>query len=317
MKLRTVTLTILLAALVFTCKNDDDDDEVVVVPARDRTEVYEENKAAIDAYLDTHFYNYDEFDFDNPYSEANDSFQVIIDTIAGENSDKIPLSQRPELIAKQVADAEEEDLIYTMYYLMVREGEGDVIHFTDRAYLQYTGTLLDGTIFDSTVTPVGLNMSTVGSDFGVVDGFREGTIEFKTSVSNSENGDGTVTYHKHGIGAIIMPSGLGYYSLTLSKVPAYSCLVFTLRTPGVIYLDHDNDGVYSYLEDLNNNGDFSDDDTDGDEVPNIIDIDDDGDDVPTIWEDLDNDGDPTNDIGANGIPNYLDPTETTSNQDED
>ncbi|CDF78601.1 FKBP-type peptidylprolyl isomerase [Formosa agariphila KMM 3901] len=317
MKLRTVTLTILLAALVFTCKSDDDGDDIIDVEVRDRTEVYEEDKAAIDVYLDTHFYNYDEFDFENPYSEANDSFQVVFDTIAGENSDKIPLSQRPELISKQVADSEEEDLIYTMYYLMVREGEGEVIHFTDRAHVQYSGTLLDGTIFDSTITPVGLSLSSIGGEYGVVDGFKEGVIEFKTSTSNSENGDGTVTYHKHGIGATIFPSGLGYFSASTTKIPQYSPLIFTLRTPGVTYLDHDNDGVYSYLEDINNNGDVYDDDTDGDGIYDVLDLDDDGDGVFTIWEDLDEDGDPTNDIGANGIPNYLDPTETASTQDED
>ena len=316
MKLRTVTLTILLAALVFTCKSDDDDEEVVV-ELRDKTEVYDENMADIEAYLDTHFYNYEEFDFDNPYSDANDSFEIVFDTIAGVNSDKIPLSQRPELLSKLVPDSEDEDLIYKMYYLIVREGNGDVIHFTDRAYVQYFGTLLDGTRFDSTVTPVGLSLSSIGSDYGVVDGFREGVIEMKSSLENSENGDGTVTYHGHGIGAVFVPSVLGYFNDATTTIPSYTSIIFTLRTPGVTYLDHDNDGVYSYLEDLNGNGDVTDDDTDEDGIYNAIDLDDDGDGVFTIWEDLDEDGDPTNDIGANGIPNYLDATETKSTQDEE
>ncbi|MEZ4802759.1 MAG: hypothetical protein R2797_08290 [Gelidibacter sp.] len=74
--------------------------------------------------------------------------------------------------------------------------------------------------------------------------------------------------------------------------------------------EDDNDGIPSELEDINGNGDLTDDDTDGDGVPNYLDDDDDGDNVKTINEEvnyteanglanaLDTDGD--------GIPNYLD-----------
>lgn len=314
MKLRAVTLTILLLAVVFSC-NKDDDEEVIVVPTRDRTEVYEENIAEIEAFLDTHFYNYDEFDFDNPYSEANDNFEIVFDTIAGENSDKMPLNQRPELLKKQVEDEEVEGLIYDLYYLQLRAGNGDDIHFSDRAFVQYKGNLINGTLFDSTITPVGFSLTAIGNDVGaVVTGFKEGIIEFKTATGNSENGDGTVTYHEHGIGAVFIPSGLGYFSAPQAKIPAYSNLIFRIHTPGVTVLDHDNDLVPSYLEDLNNNGDVYDDDTDGDGIPDVLDVDDDGDGVPTRFEDIDGDGDPTNDIGKNGIPKYLDKEETESNQ---
>ncbi|WP_208021495.1 hypothetical protein [Flavicella sediminum] len=48
-------------------------------------------------------------------------------------------------------------------------------------------------------------------------------------------------------------------------------------------------------------------DIDGDGYPNYIDTDDDGDNITTLKEDLDGDGDPTNDDTDNdGIPNYLD-----------
>ncbi|MGJ5641222.1 FKBP-type peptidyl-prolyl cis-trans isomerase [Formosa sp. S-31] len=314
MKLRTVTLTILLLGAVLSCKKDDDKD-VVEVEVRDRAEVYEENIAELEAYLDTHFYNYEEFDFENPYSEANDNFQIVIDTIAGENSDKIPLIDRSELKLKLVnSDSDTDEIEYKLYYLELRKGLGDSIHPTDRAHIQYKGMLIDNTVFDSAITPVGLSMSTIGSDYGVVKGFKEGTIEFRTSVGNSENGDGTVTYHNHGIGALFIPSGLGYFSTTQTKIPAYSNLIFLIHTPGVTFLDHDGDLVPSYMEDLNGNGDIYDDDTDGDEIPDALDIDDDGDGVLTPYEDIDGDGDPTNDIGKNGIPKYLDAEETESNE---
>ena len=53
-------------------------------------------------------------------------------------------------------------------------------------------------------------------------------------------------------------------------------------------------------------------DTDGTEDVNYRDIDDDGDEINTIDEDIDGDGDPTNDdTDGDGIPDYLDPIDDT------
>lgn len=89
-------------------------------------------------------------------------------------------------------------------------------------------------------------------------------------------------------------------------------------------IEDDNDGVPAELEDINGNGDLTDDDTDGDGIPNYLDEDDDGDNVLTITELSDNDlvdangdGDFDDDVDGNpltnivdtdgdGIPNYLD-----------
>ncbi len=62
----------------------------------------------------------------------------------------------------------------------------------------------------------------------------------------------------------------------------YSLTSFTIMVEGAE--DADNDGVSDVLEDINNNGDLTDDDTDGDGTPNYLDEDDDGDLVPTITE---------------------------------
>jgi len=72
------------------------------------------------------------------------------------------------------------------------------------------------------------------------------------------------------------------------------------------FLDGDADNVPDYLEDLNGNGDLTDDDTDMDGIPNYLDDDDDDDGILTIDEDTNGDGDPTNDDDdGDGIPNYL------------
>jgi hypothetical protein len=71
--------------------------------------------------------------------------------------------------------------------------------------------------------------------------------------------------------------------------------------------DDDNDGVPTKDEDVNANGDPTDDDTDNDGIPDDRDDDDDNDGVPTKDEDVNANGDPTDDDTDNdGIPDYQD-----------
>ena len=83
--------------------------------------------------------------------------------------------------------------------------------------------------------------------------------------------------------------------------------------------DTDGDGVIDRIEDLNGNGIFNDDNTNGNVYPDYIDLDDDGDGILTINEDVNGDGDPTNDdTDGDGIPNYLDaPTPQEIDNDHD
>ena len=64
--------------------------------------------------------------------------------------------------------------------------------------------------------------------------------------------------------------------------------------------DYDLDGVPTVNEDLNGNGNYGDDDTDGDGIPDFLDDDDDGDMVLTQFEA------PLLDSDVDGTPNYLD-----------
>ena len=71
--------------------------------------------------------------------------------------------------------------------------------------------------------------------------------------------------------------------------------------------DEDQDSVYNIDEDLNHNGDYTDDDTDGDGIPNYLDNDDDNDGILTIDEDANGNGNPVDDdTDGDGIPDYLD-----------
>ncbi|NIK92949.1 hypothetical protein GZ212_12370 [Mangrovimonas sp. CR14] len=281
MKLRKISLTSICLLLVLAaCKKDDE--SYTTIPDRDRQEVYDEDLIKIEEFLATHFYNYDEFDFDNPYSEANDNFQIVFDTIEGDNADKIPLIDQVDFkIAYSYAD----DIEYKLYYLKVREGNGKVLHGTDEAYLNYQGlNMANLEQFDGTVNPTLLNLTTVSTAItGVIDGFRQGLTEFKTAsnmtANTGPNGepDNTYTYHGHGIGAIFIPSGLGYFSSPLTTVPAYSSLIFNVRLYNLNHTDFDLDNIPSYMEDLSGDGDPYTDDTDGDLVADFMDNDDDGD----------------------------------------
>ena len=72
--------------------------------------------------------------------------------------------------------------------------------------------------------------------------------------------------------------------------------------------DTDGDGVSDAVEDLDGDGDGSNDDTDGDDLPNRDDPDDDGDGIRTRNEDANENGDPTDDFSdLFGVdePDYL------------
>ena len=98
----------------------------------------------------------------------------------------------------------------------------------------------------------------------------------------------------HGVGVMFLPSGLGYFATGAAGIPAYSPLVFKFDLLQMKQNDHDNDGIPSYKEDLNGDGEFTvanadddtitHDDTDGDSIPNYFDSDDDADGVLTIDE---------------------------------
>jgi hypothetical protein len=79
-------------------------------------------------------------------------------------------------------------------------------------------------------------------------------------------------------------------------------------TPDYLDADDDNDGVDTADEDRNNNNDPTDDDSDSDGTPNYLDTDDDGDGVNTSDEDVNMNGDLfDDDTNGDGTPDFLDP----------
>lgn len=297
--MRSFLLLIVITAITVSCKKDDDRNNVE--PPRDRGEQAEQSQQDIEDFLSTHFYNYE--DFQNP--PADFDFKIVIDTISGVNSNKIPLIE--QVSYKTVTDRVEPNVTYKMYYLDAIQGEGDPLSFADYAILTYHGLLLNRNTFDMSNIPVQFDMT------GVIPGFQEGLVEFNGAASFVKNEDGTIAFQDFGVGAIFIPTGMGYFNNPPigSGIGMYRDLVFTFQLYAVVTdIDHDNDGIPSRMEDLNENGILVDDDTDGDGIPNFLDNDDDGDGVLTRDEIIIHEDGTLEfpDSNGNGTPDYLDPT---------
>ncbi|WP_273566416.1 FKBP-type peptidyl-prolyl cis-trans isomerase [Maribacter halichondriae] len=296
MRMNRMFFLMLMIGVAWSCKKDDGP-EIELVPPRLLAEVVVENDAEIKAYLQTHFYNYEEFE--NP--PADFDFKIKIDTIAGENADKRPLLEETKLAQRTVnvssghfsLNTNEEDIQHTYYYLTVREGTGEQLTVADSTYVRYEGSLLNGQVFDGSIfTPVWFDLARIQAPQQGARGFSEGTSHFKAGGEVTVNDDGTFTVDGYGIGLIIMPSGLGFYSTSQSTIPAYSPLIFKVDVFAVNKTDHDQDGIPSIQEDLNGDGYLYNDDTDQafedanglQRVVDFLDSDDDGDGEATSEE---------------------------------
>ncbi|OAB75667.1 FKBP-type peptidyl-prolyl cis-trans isomerase [Cochleicola gelatinilyticus] len=280
---------------VTSCNNDDD--APTITPSRDRGEEALAAEAEIVTYLETHFYNYEEFETPS----ADFDFRIRIDTLAGDNAGKIPLIE--QVSSKMVQDRIDEDVMYKLYFLRVLQGEGDQPKFPDIVTLSYEGRLLENNfLFDASNVPTQFDLT------GTINGFQDAIIEFNGAGDIGSNPDGSASFENFGVGAVFLPSGLGYFAAGTAEIGSYEQLIFLFQIYAAETGDQDLDGVPSFMEDLNGNGLEEDDDTDGDRLPNILDNDDDGDGRPTRDEiEIDDDGNITfPDVDGDGIVDYLD-----------
>lgn len=279
--------------VVYSCKKDDS--SVDSVPVNDISTQYALEKDSIIEFLQTHFYNYE--DFEN--LPNNSSVELLIDTISGDNSDKIPLYDQVSNLMIEVEDENSEMIPHNMYYIINREGNGESPTVADSVFVAYKGLTLDNNTFDVRNTPIWLDNTSV------VRGFKELTALLKRG-DISTNLNGTYSLTNYGVGLVIMPSALGYYENSAGSIPPYSPLIFQINLNTFNTTDHDYDGINSIDEDLNGDHIFANDDTDEDNIPNYRDSDDDGDGVLTKDEYDENDDGIVDDTDGDGIPDYLD-----------
>lgn len=328
MKYKGIGLAVLMAVASWSCGDDDGGIPGEQVPPRLLSEVALEDDAEILAFLRSHTFNYEDFQA----ASGSELPKIKFDTLAGEsagktsifdiNSENIPGMQ---LITETIAVASSdfgrddgEEVNHTLYILMARQGAvtDSMPTIGDDAFLRYEGQLMNGTLFDaSSAQPVRFNLS------GVVQGFGNGVKYFQKGIGPMENGDGTISYSDYGVGAIFIPSGLGYFLAPPPGIPPYAPLIFKIDlfdyTPDT---DSDGDGIPSIQEDLNKDGNLNNDNTDVElepfnaRRPNYLDSDDDSDGIPTREEIL-IDGEIKKDANGlvifpdtdgDGIPDHLD-----------
>jgi FKBP-type peptidyl-prolyl cis-trans isomerase FkpA len=283
---------LLLAAVAIVSCNKKDDDEVVVVPLRDYKEQYKADNDSIIKYLKTNY-----------IKEVTANFDITLEKIPAGGTQVSIWDQKDYVLANR--DVYNDDIVYKVYYLILREGTGLNPMNTDKVNASYKGTFLSNTVFDSSegnprkwyLYPYDQSTTEAST---VIEGWSEIFPKFKTGTSTT-NESGVITYDNFGAGVMFLPSGLGYYGAPPAGIPAYSPLIFSFKLMDLARMDHDNDLVYDYQEDVNHDGytyNLADkvrypnpppalnliDDTDGDGTPDFLDIDDDGDGYTTLFE---------------------------------
>lgn len=287
MNFSKITLSaIFMLVLVTSCKKEDDSNSTPFVEA-DRTEQQLKDADSLIGYLETHFYNSSAFTASGDYHVED----IIIEELPKDpaTGNYLPLPDPTMNTLLIDSDALETrvinflDVNYTYYVLRLNQGGGGSPHFSDILRVKYSGMTQDGEIFDSAVNSVDLPFIQANGS-GVIEGWKIIMPQFNAASSFIINEDNTTTYSNSGLGVMFLPSGLAYYSTPPISLPLYSNLIFKFEVLQFDVADHDNDGVPTFIEDLNDNRNVFDDDTDGDQIPNTFDMDDDNDGVATINE---------------------------------
>ena len=181
-----ITLSI---PLVLGCKKDDGPE-----PIREIQDQTPEDDKSLVKYLQTHFYNYEDFEND-PH---NHKIVITIDTIADENSNKIPLWDQVNTKTIEIKDKNDNLIPNKMYFLVVKEGIGEKPSRVDSTFVTYKGTLLNRFVFDSRDLPLWFDLT------DVVRGFREFLPELRSG-SHSINNDGTYDFDHYGQECFLFP----------------------------------------------------------------------------------------------------------------
>ena len=224
---------------LYSCKKSEDNGEKI----REMTEVIPENDQAIQAYLKSH------------YCELDSDGNIVLGAVG--STGKTSIWDRADLKRKElrVLDQHNNYITNTMYYVILREGNGQQATVADRSFVLYKAESLDGKVYDDGNLFVSRNwMDLLGTEAsvyrgGTVIGFREAVAMLKASTSPiTEQSNGKlVAPTDGGVGVFFMPSGITYYTGT-SNIPAYTPLIFEINLLKTEHYDHDGDGIPSINE---------------------------------------------------------------------
>ncbi len=275
MTLNRIPTFLLLLFLIVSCKNDDAA-APAPEPPRPLSEVALEDEAKIQEYLNTHYYNYQDFDS----VPANFDYKIRVQKISEGDTSRISLADQVDSTIIRLSssdlglDGAEENIEHKLYYLKARAGVGEKPTEVDSVFLRYEGMLLNGTVFENNINnPVWFDLQGTLSqnNRGVIQGFKRGLPQFESGGEIIINDDGTFNVEGFSSGLLIFPSALGYYNGT-NVGAAYSPIIFNVQPLVVITADHDRDGVPTKDEvEIDDEGKVTLTDSNGDGTPDYLD----------------------------------------------
>lgn len=258
-----IVLFLVIGLTIASCSKSD---PISTVALRAYPVQYKADMDSIDKYIDTHY-----------IQSVDNDFNIIMSKIpVGGTQQSIRLQQTYPLQFIEVKN-DDHNVNYKVYYLKLREGTSQSTSAVDSVYVSYRGTLVSDVQFDYSETPVWFQLESV------VAGWGEIIPLFKTGTYDTAEGPNPTTFANFGAGVMFLPSGLGYYNQNPSaSIPNYSPLIFSFKLRSQRSRDHDRDGILS-KDEINPSTAVGvsrkpkDYDSDGDGTPNYLDIDDDGD----------------------------------------
>lgn len=277
-------LTLITLFILNSCKKDDGAPVApIAVDATPRGEQQPIDDTKFQEFFNSHYININELS-GNINATIND-----INIISESDYNGLSTSEQTNYsLIDDVKESREREYLettYQYYFVPINIGGGEKKpHFCDDAMLNYEGRYLksDGMqsdVFDSTSSAIFFDLARF------VKGWQFVAPEFNVAETFTTGQDGTVSFSNQGLGVMFIPSGLSYYVSppSGSGIPLYSSLIFKFEIIASKLKDHDNDGIPSYLEDLN--GDWIlDENTDGDQLLDYQDNNDDNDSLNTIDE---------------------------------
>ena len=288
-KIKYIIGIFILSILFYSC-----DDNIVSTPVDDFDHEAQSliDKDSLSSFFTKHYYD------------------TSIDSVKALVAGQTPLSEDVNL---KLMNVSENEIDYELYYYVNNIGSPSIDKgfpkSVDSIFVKYEGFRINNTDsitprFEIRETPIWFTLNSV------IRGWAYGFTNFKNGDNVTNNGP--ITFDNGGNGILFIPSGLAYRNAgTTGLIRSNENLIFYIELYDFIKdTDHDNDGIPSWLEDVDGDGDPRNDDTNGDFFANYLDIDDDGDGVETIDEDANGDGNPANDfIDPNNptLADYLNP----------
>lgn len=265
-KMKLPLRLLLLIPFIFILVGCPGEDTPETFQSRPYLEVYNENIAEIEDFMESHYITVD--------ASYNVTFTKITATTPGTpifDALDTSTSQNNPLKPLKFKTISKEGVDHKLYYLKLNDGAGSNPTRLDSVFTSYKGYKTDLSSFDSASSPTWFQLQ------DVIQGWQEVFPEFKSSVGQTINSDGTITFNNFGAGIMFVPSGLAYFSGTGGgSIGSYTPIIFTFKLIKVRYKDHDGDKILS-KDEYGGPTSGTPLDTDGDGKPDYADFDDDND----------------------------------------